>query len=107
MLKLKLLLVAACCLASAGLVRGEENTLSEAEKLGGWRLLFDGESTEGWRNFKRDGISDGWKVQDGALVRAAGGAGDIITKEQFDNFELSLEYRISPEGNSGIMFHVT
>jgi glucose/arabinose dehydrogenase len=107
MLKLKLLLVAACCLASAGLVRGEENTLSEAEKLGGWRLLFDGESTEDWRNFKRDGISDGWKVQDGALVRAAGGAGDIITKEQFDNFELSLEYRISPEGNSGIMFHVT
>ncbi len=107
MLKLRLLICATCCLAAAGVARGEENTLTAAEKLAGWRLLFDGETTDGWRNFKKEGISDGWKIQEGALVRAEGGAGDIITQEEFDNFELSLEYRISPEGNSGIMFHVT
>jgi hypothetical protein len=98
------------CLANllwSAIVLAEENTITEAEKLAGWRLLFDGESTEGWRNYKRDTISDGWAVQDGALVRAKGGAGDIVTVDQFDNFELSIEFRIAPEGNSGIMFHVT
>ena len=85
----------------------QENTLSEYEKKAGWKLLFDGQTTKGWRNFKKDAISDGWKVVDGALTRASGGAGDIITQEQFDSFELSIEYKISPEGNSGIMFHVT
>ncbi|QDU38410.1 Quinoprotein glucose dehydrogenase B precursor [Maioricimonas rarisocia] len=85
----------------------EENTLSEAEKKAGWTLLFDGETKEGWRNYKKDSISDGWVVKDGALVRAEQGAGDIITEGEYGNFELSLEYKISPEGNSGIMFLVT
>lgn len=81
--------------------------LTEAEQQAGWRLLFDGQTTRGWRNFRKDTISDGWTVRDGALVRTAGGAGNIITTEQFDNFELSIEYRIAPGGNSGIGFHVT
>lgn len=84
-----------------------ENSLSDAEKRAGWKLLFDGQTKEGWRNYKRDSISDGWVVEDGALVRAKGGAGDIVTAGQYDNFELSLEFKISPKGNSGIMFHVT
>lgn len=83
------------------------NRLSEAERRSGWRLLFDGESRDGWRNYRSDTISDGWVVEDGALVRRNRGAGDIITQEQFDAFELQLEYRISPGGNSGVMFHVT
>ena len=85
----------------------KENTLSEAEKKAGWKLLFDGESTEGWRNYRKDSISDGWKVEDGALVRGEGGAGDIVTEDQYGSFELSIEYRISEGGNSGIMFLVT
>lgn len=84
----------------------EPNTLTSAEEKAGWKLLFDGKSTEHFRNYKQDGISDGWVVKDGALVRAEKGAGDIITKEQYEAFELSLEYKISPAGNSGIMFHV-
>jgi glucose/arabinose dehydrogenase len=88
-------------------VAAAENTLSPAEEKAGWRLLFDGRTTDGWRNYRREQISDGWQVRDGALVRAAAGAGDLITVEQFDHFELSLEYRISQGGNSGIMFHVT
>ena len=100
--------LAGLCLAPAGL-RAEQapNTLSEAERRAGWRLLFDGESLSGFRGYRRDGVGDGWRVEDGAIVRAADGAGDLITREQFGAFELQLEYRISPGGNSGVMFHVT
>jgi hypothetical protein len=83
------------------------NTLSEAERQAGWKLLFDGRSAEAFRNFRKDSLSSGWEVRDGALVRVASGAGDIITRDQFGAFELELEYRIAPGGNSGIMFHVT
>ena len=82
------------------------NGLTEAEKRSGWTMIFDGETTQGWRNYKKEGINDGWVVKDGALVRAKRGAGDIVTEEQYDNFELALEYRISKGGNSGVMFHV-
>jgi glucose/arabinose dehydrogenase len=92
---------------SARSSRAEENTLSDSEKRSGWKLLFDGKTTAGWRNYQKDSIGVGWKVEDGALVRADKGAGDIITADQYGSFELSIEYRISPEGNSGIMFHVT
>ena len=78
-----------------------------AAKKAGVKLLFDGKTTEGWRSYKKDRISPGWKVIEGALVRAEGGAGDIVTKDQYDAFELLLDYRISPGGNSGLMFHVT
>lgn len=83
------------------------NTLSEAEWRGGWRLLFDGRSTDGFRNYRREGLAPGWKVEDGCLVRAANGAGDIVTVDEFGSFELQLDYRIAPGGNSGLMFHVT
>ena len=83
------------------------NSLSSTEERGGWRLLFDGESGKGWRNYKKDKLGDGWKVADGIIQWTRKGAGDIITDEQFENFELTLEYRISKGGNSGLMFHVT
>lgn len=86
--------------------RSEENTLSEAEKKSGWKSLFDGKTTKGWRNYKKQEISNGWQVKDGALTRVDKGAGDIITTEKYEEFELSLEYKISKGGNSGIMFHV-
>ena len=101
------LVVALSSAALQPLYATEPNTLTESERRAGWQLLFDGESTENWRNYKQDTISDGWVVEDGALTRAKKGAGDIISREQYEYFELSIEYRISPEGNSGIMFHVT
>ncbi|MCR9198111.1 MAG: PQQ-dependent sugar dehydrogenase [Planctomycetaceae bacterium] len=82
------------------------NGLTPAEKLGGWELLFDGRSMEGWRNYQKQEMGDGWAVSEGAIHWKKKKAGDIITKEQFENFELSLEYRISKGGNSGLMFHV-
>ncbi|HIF00375.1 MAG TPA: DUF1080 domain-containing protein, partial [Fuerstia sp.] len=83
------------------------NTLGVREKAGGWTLLFNGKDTSQWRNYQKDTISDGWKVENGELIRKGKGAGDIITKKQFDAFEITLDYKISKEGNSGLMFHVT
>lgn len=84
-----------------------QNELTEAESRSGWKLLFDGETTSGWRNYKQDSVSEGWVTEEGVLSRVGRGAGDIITKDQFEHFELQLEYRISKGGNSGLMFHVT
>ncbi|MEM1323233.1 MAG: family 16 glycoside hydrolase [Bacteroidota bacterium] len=92
------------------------NTLSPSEEAAGWKLLFDGKTTTGWRNFKKESIGSSWVVEDGALILqtvkkpeggfAAKDGGDIITDEQFENFELELEWKISNCGNSGIMYNV-
>lgn len=96
-------------MAFAGFSFAEEqpNHLTKSEQLSGWKLLFDGQSANHWRNYQKDTLSNGWKIEDGALVRADQGAGDIITKDKYKFFELSVEYKISEGGNSGIMFHVT
>ncbi len=81
------------------------NQLTEAEKAAGWQLLFDGkDASKWWRGFKKETLPEQWKVEEGALVRHGGG--DIITKEQFDSFELAIDWKISEGGNSGIMFKV-
>ncbi|MFZ5519057.1 MAG: 3-keto-disaccharide hydrolase [Candidatus Zhuqueibacterota bacterium] len=74
-----------------------------------WTILFDGNSTDAWRAFHRDTFpTEGWKIEDGALKTIVGGdAVDIITKDQFSNFELELEWKVSPGGNSGIFFGVS
>src|SRR3954468_7404833 len=76
------------------------NTLTESEKAAGWKLLFDGQTTNGWRNYQKPDIAPGWKVENGELVRGTEKAGDIITTDKYGAFELSLEYNISPGGNS-------
>jgi hypothetical protein len=84
------------------------NTLTEAERAAGWKLLFNGVDLAGWHNFKREGVRPGWQVKDGALVCVdPHNAGDIVTTDQFGAFELELDYNISEGGNSGIIFHVT
>ena len=94
-------------LTSSVLAEQPANTLTRAESVAGWKLLFDGQSTQGWRNYKKEKVSEGWKVVDGAIVRDGNNAGDIITDQKYKYFELSLEYNISKGGNSGLMFHVT
>jgi hypothetical protein len=84
------------------------NTLTPEDKAAGWKLLFDGKSLTGWHNFKREGVRPGWQVKDGTLACIdPHDAGDIVTADKFDWFELELDYNISEGGNSGIMFHVT
>lgn len=82
------------------------NELTPSEREAGWRLLFDGETTDGWRGFRQETMPDGWQVVDGALTRVAQ-AGDIITVEEFGDFELEMEWKVEPGGNSGIFFRVT
>ncbi len=82
------------------------NTLTAAERSAGWRLLFDGTSTSGWRGYRMATMPAGWQARDGALTRVSEAA-DIITIDQYASFELTLEWRISPKGNSGIMYRVT
>lgn len=79
------------------------NTLTEQERSQGWRLLFDGKTTTGWRGYKQRTMPSGWQVVDGALTRT-GTTTDIITDEEFTNFELVLEWRVVPGANSGIFF---
>ena len=96
--------LSACATAGVG-DEPRANTLSRAERAAGWRLLFDGRTTAGWRSHRADTIGAGWQVVDGALTRVAP-AGDIVTVEQFRDFELELDWLISPGGNSGIFYRV-
>ncbi len=84
------------------------NTLTEEEQAQGFQLLFDGHAADAWRGFRREGVPTSWIVDDGTIhFTAEGERGDIITKEMFGDFELRLEWKISPGGNSGIMFGVS
>ena len=78
-------------------------------KAGKWKVLFDGTSVDKWRGYKINSFPDrSWKVVDGALKTIAGAEGpDIVTKQKFENFELELEWKVSPGANSGIMYRVS
>ncbi len=92
------------------------NTLSDSEKANGWKLLFDGKTTTGWRNFNKQSIGASWQVQNGNLMLNATprndgtwqvkDGGDIITDKSYKNYELNLEWKISNCGNSGIIYNV-
>jgi hypothetical protein len=82
------------------------NTLSEAERAAGWRLLFDGRSLAGWRAYRAEKAPEGWKALEGVLTRAAK-AGDLITEERFGDFELVFDWKISHGGNSGVFYRLT
>lgn len=86
----------------------QNNTLTEQEEKDGWKLLFDGRTTNGWRFFKGDKIK-GWKVINGVLYNSGIGSdygGDIVTKEKYKDFELFLEWKIDSLSNSGVFYHV-
>ncbi|MGM1056551.1 MAG: 3-keto-disaccharide hydrolase [Bacteroidota bacterium] len=90
-----------------------KNSLTTDEKNNGWKLLWDGESTEGWRGARLNEFPDeGWKIQDGELiVLASGGAesatgGDIVTKELYGDFDLKFDFKISEGANSGVKYYV-
>lgn len=98
----------ACAIAVvlSPLASGEENSLTDAEKKEGWKLLFDGKSAAGWSSWKTKKPLElgAWVVEEGALTLSKKGAGDIYTTEAFENFDLSLEWKT--KGNSGILIRV-
>ncbi|HWD89836.1 MAG TPA: DUF1080 domain-containing protein [Mucilaginibacter sp.] len=85
------------------------NTLSKKEEKQGWHLLFDGSTTKGWHNYLKPSASPAWSVKDGELQldpTMKDGQGDLVTDGEYENFELSIDWNIAEEGNSGIMFVV-
>jgi hypothetical protein len=105
-------------LAAGVLVTAEQNAsgpnrLSAADQAAGWRLLFDGVSTKGWRGFgKPAGTTNGWMAQDGWLRhnKTTGqdsvGKGDIVTVDTFNDFDLRFDWKVSVGGNSGVKYLV-
>ncbi|MCX6134360.1 MAG: DUF1080 domain-containing protein [Ignavibacteriales bacterium] len=90
------------------------NTLTAKETKDGWRLLFDGKTMNGWRGAYMDSLpKKGWDVRDGMLiVRESGGGeaafgGDIVTIDEFSDFVLQLEFKLTDGANSGIKYFVT
>ena len=88
------------------------NTLSAAEKQQGWKLLFDGKTLNGWREYRPSKSAKHWVVADGCLKNPKGtgrpetGGGEILTTEQFTDFDFRFEWRIAPGGNSGVIYFV-
>lgn len=90
------------------------NSLTDAERQDGWELLFDGSSLADWRGFKRDTVPRGWTVDNGAIYFTGEPSNQdgeppltLITKDTYADFDLRIEWKISPDGNSGIMYRVT
>jgi hypothetical protein len=81
------------------------NTLTAKDRADGWRLLFDGKTTSGWRGYRQQTLPSGWRAVDGALTRV-GQAGDVVTIDEFGDFELTLEWKLAPNGNSGVFYRV-
>lgn len=104
--ELRLIAAAWALVCATQLLPAEDALLSESQKKSGWRSLLSGDSLEGWSRFRQPGKSDGWSIDNGVLTRNAESKADLITVDGFDNFELSLEYQLSPGASSGILFHV-
>ncbi len=95
-------------------VNNLDNQLTEYEEENGWKLLFDGNSSTGWRGAKLDAFPEkGWTIQDGVLtIEASDGgestnAGDIVTEEKYSAFDLSFDFKLTEGANSGVKYFVT
>jgi Domain of Unknown Function (DUF1080) len=113
--KIVSLLLAVVTLFIAASAQNENpvNQLTEGEKADGWRLLFDGKTFDGWRGFHSDKVPAGWAMEDGCIKKVPAqsepsqASGDLITADQFDNFEFSIEWKLSKGANSGIKYLIS
>ncbi|WP_293904144.1 DUF1080 domain-containing protein [Phenylobacterium sp.] len=103
---MKIVAVAIAMATLAGGAMAAPNVLTPQEKAAGWTLLFDGKTTAGWRGFKTPVPDPGWTVKVGALTPDPEHSKDLVTKADYEDFELIFEWKISKLGNSGVMFHV-
>ncbi|GEO09331.1 3-keto-disaccharide hydrolase [Segetibacter aerophilus] len=104
--------VSAIVLSSYSYMAGKDNTLTPSEKKTGWKLLFDGKSLNGWRAYQNK-ETNSWSAKDGVMYCKGSSTdksdlrADMITDKQYENFDLSVDWKISPQGNSGILYLVT
>jgi hypothetical protein len=102
--------VIALWLKAPALPPPEQNALTPDEAAAGWRLLFDGKSLAGWRGYRSKTMPLSWQVENGSLLsrRQQGvSSGDIITNDQFDDFELVVDWKMTKGNNSGIIYRAT
>ncbi len=99
-----------CSSSKKATMDNSHNALSSKEKNDGWQLLFDGKTTNGWHTYGKQSGTDRWKIGDGAIylnIDATGAdRGDLVTDEEFGNFDLKMDWKISEKGNSGIIFYI-
>jgi hypothetical protein len=84
----------------------QPNTLTSTELRQGWRLLFDGATLNGWRQYQADTLPTAWKVVNGTITKNVG-TRDIVTREQFGDFELVFEWKVATGGNAGVFYRAT
>lgn len=86
-----------------------DNSLTDLEKREGWKLLFDGKTLEGWRDYQGEGLKGPWVAERGELTSLGKGSdstGYITTADQYENFILTFDWKIAKGGNSGVLYHV-
>lgn len=117
---LSTLLIISACYTLASAQGSKQNTLSKPEKKAGWQLLFDGKTFNGWRGLNRDHVpAVFWEIKDGTIHKlknddvkrfpdaSKAESGDLVTTEEFTDFELSFEWKIDKAGNSGLKYNVS
>lgn len=85
------------------------NTLTDKEKKSGWQILFDGTTTTGWHGYNLSVFPDSWAIEDASLTMNTTGAAesqDIITDKIYRNFALSVDYKVTPGANSGVIYQI-
>jgi hypothetical protein len=85
---------------------GGMNGLTAAERRDGWRLLFDGRSTDAWRGYREQAMPAGWRVVDGTLTKSEP-TNDIVTREEFGDFDLRFDWKLGRGGNAGVFYRAT
>ncbi|MBV9961178.1 MAG: DUF1080 domain-containing protein [Parafilimonas sp.] len=104
-----LIIIAIACLC-LNIASAQNNTLTEQEKQEGWKLLFNGKDLTGWHSYLQKKSANGWKVEDESIYineddKTADNT-DLITDEEFENFDLKLQFKTDTCANSGVMFYV-
>ena len=107
-MKKKILTLMFVLMGIACLLTAQELKLSKKEIKDGWVLLFDGKTTNGWTTSGGKPVPTGWEVKDGCITTIKGGkGGDIVTVNEYQDFEFSVDYNIEPGCNSGIKYFYT
>lgn len=98
-------LIVATMLLLATSATAQMPMLTAAEKAEGWTLLFDGKTLDGWRGYKTQTAPAGWHAVNGEL-RREGAGGDLMTAEQFADFEFRFDWKVTPNANSGVIYRI-
>lgn len=111
---ISLVMLAVIICRPQGQTQTDPNPLTEKEKKEGWKLLFDGKTSAGWRGAYREAFpSKGWEIRDGMLIALESGGGeaaaggDIVTVDEYSNFEFKVDFKLTDGANSGIKYFVT